>query len=50
MMSVGLHCRIIGKPSRAAGLRQFLEYATSRPNVWFARRIDIARWWMKNYP
>ena len=50
MMSVGLHCRIIGKPSRAAGLRQFLEYATSQPNVWFARRIDIARWWLENYP
>ncbi len=50
MMSVGLHCRIIGKPSRAAGLKQFLEYANSKPGVWFARRIDIARWWMEKYP
>jgi peptidoglycan/xylan/chitin deacetylase (PgdA/CDA1 family) len=50
MMSVGLHCRIIGKPSRAAALKQFLEYATQKPGVWFTRRIDIARWWMRKYP
>ena len=50
MMSVGLHCRIIGKPARAAALRQFLEYAKEKPDVWFARRIDIARWWLENYP
>ena len=50
MMSVGLHCRIIGKPSRAAALKEFLEYATQKPGVWFTRRIDIARWWLKQYP
>jgi len=50
MMSVGLHCRIIGKPSRSAALRQFLEYAKEKPGVWFARRIDIARWWREKYP
>jgi len=50
MMSVGLHCRIIGKPSRAAALRQFLEYLKSKPDVWVARRIDIARWWLEHYP
>ena len=50
MMSVGLHCRIIGKPSRSAALRQFLEYVKKRPGVWFARRIDIARWWLDKYP
>ncbi len=50
MMSVGLHCRIIGKPSRATGLRQFLQYASEKEGVWFARRVDIARWWLENYP
>ena len=50
MMSVGLHCRIIGKPARAAALRQFLEYAKSKPGVLFTRRVDIARWWLEKYP
>ena len=50
MMSVGLHCRIIGRPSRAVALRQFLEHGRGRPDVWFARRIDIARWWLEKYP
>ena len=50
MMSVGLHCRIIGKPGRAAGLDQFLKYASGKEDVWFARRLDIARWWKENYP
>ncbi len=50
MMSIGLHCRIVGKPARAAVLKRFLEYATSLPDVWFARRIDIARWWLDKYP
>ena len=50
MMSVGLHCRIVGRPSRIVALRQFLEYARGFPGVWFARRIDIARWWMQRYP
>lgn len=50
MMSVGLHCRIIGKPSRAYALDQFLKYASEKEGVWFARRLDIARWWLENYP
>ena len=50
MMSVGLHCRIIGKPSRAHGLDRFLKYASEKEEVWFARRLDIARWWRENYP
>ena len=50
MMSVGLHCRIIGKPGRAYGLKKFLEYASSTQDVWFARRLDIARWWLDHYP
>jgi len=50
MMSVGLHCRIIGKPGRASGLRKFLQYASEKEGVWFARRLDIAQWWLENYP
>ncbi len=50
MMSVGLHCRIAGRPARTVALRRFLEHATGRPGVWFARRIDIARWWRQRHP
>ncbi len=49
MMSIGLHCRIAGRPSRAVALQQFLEYAKGFSNVWFTRRVDIARWWLQNY-
>lgn len=45
MMSVGLHCRIVGKPGRAAALRKFLTYISDKPDVWVCRRIDIARHW-----
>ena len=50
MMSVGIHLRITGRPGRAKALEQFLDYTKGRENVWFARRIDIARWWLENYP
>jgi OHCU decarboxylase len=50
MMSVGLHCRLIGRPGKIAGLRRFLEYAQSREGVWFPRRIDIARHWAEAHP
>ena len=50
MMSVGLHCRITGRPSRSQAVEQFLEYARGFQGVWFARRLDIARWWLENYP
>ena len=50
MMSVGLHCRLIGRPGRITALKRFLEYAKSHCRVWFARRIDIARHWQKLYP
>jgi peptidoglycan/xylan/chitin deacetylase (PgdA/CDA1 family) len=49
MMSVGLHCRIVGRPGRAAGLDRFIKYAQSHAGVWFARRIDIARAWRAAY-
>ena len=50
MMSIGLHCRLIGRPGRIAALRRFLEYAKSHADVWFARRIDIAEHWAEAHP
>jgi putative urate catabolism protein len=50
MMSIGLHCRLVGRPGRLAALRRFLEYARSHQDVWFCRRIDIARHWHENHP
>ena len=50
MMSVGLHCRLVGRPGRAAALARFLEYALGHDDVWIARRIDIARHWREHYP
>lgn len=50
MMSVGLHCRIVGRPARAAGLKRFLAHLISHDRVWVARRIDIARHWLAVHP
>ncbi|MGR3805672.1 allantoinase PuuE [Marinibacterium profundimaris] len=50
MMSVGLHLRLAGHPGRALALANFIEYAKSFPDVWFARRIDIANHWIANHP
>ena len=50
MMSVGLHCRIAGRPARSMAVQRFLEYARGFPGVWFARRDEIARWWLERYP
>lgn len=50
MMSIGLHCRIIGRPARLQGLQQFLDYALSHDKVWFARRVEIARHWREHFP
>lgn len=50
MMSIGLHCRLIGRPGRVQALRRFLDYAKSHDSVWFARRIDIARHWHEHHP
>ncbi|GLQ06154.1 hypothetical protein GCM10007924_13750 [Sneathiella chinensis] len=49
MMSVGLHCRLVGRPGRIAALKRFIDYATAHEDVWFARRIDIARHWHENH-
>ncbi len=45
MMSVGLHCRLVGRPGRAAALARFLDYVQNHERVWWCRRIDIARHW-----
>jgi allantoinase len=50
MLSIGLHCRLAGRPGRVAALERFLEYVLQRENVWICRRIDIARHWMATYP
>ncbi len=49
MMSIGLHPRWIGQAGRASALREFIEYAQARGQVWFARRVDIANWWLQNH-
>jgi len=50
MMSVGLHCRISGRPGRFAALEAFLKYARSHDDVWFCRRVDVARHWHAEHP
>ena len=49
MMSIGLHCRLVGRPGRAAALEKFVKYVKGK-KIWVARRIDIARFWLKNHP
>lgn len=49
MMSVGLHCRLIGRPGRVMGLKRFIDYARSK-NVWFATRGQIAAHWREHHP
>ncbi|KXV63317.1 allantoinase PuuE [Gluconobacter oxydans] len=50
MMSVGLHCRLAGKPARAMGLLKFLEHIQKYEDVWVATRLDIARHWLSVHP
>lgn len=50
MMNIGLHCRLVGRPGRAAALERFLDYVQSHERVWCARRIDIARHWREHHP
>ena len=49
MMSVGLHCRLIGKPGRIQSLKKFIDYILKHEDVWICKRIDIAKHWIKNY-
>jgi len=50
MMSVGLHCRISGRPARTAALARFLDYAKGHEGVWICQRQEIARHWRKAHP
>ena len=50
MFSIGLHCRLIGRPGKIAGLQRFLDYAQGLDAVWFPRRLDIARHWAATHP
>jgi OHCU decarboxylase len=50
MLSVGLHCRLAGRPGRAAALARFLDYVQSHEKVWVATRLDIARHWIRTHP
>lgn len=50
MMSVGLHCRLVGRPGRIAALERFLDHALGHDDVWFCRRVDIARHWRDRHP
>ncbi len=50
MLSIGLHCRLIGRPGKIAALQRFIEYIQSYDDVWCARRIDIARHWKETHP
>ena len=49
MMSVGLHCRLIGRPGRVQSLKKFLDYVLKFNDIWICKRIDIAKHWIKNY-
>lgn len=50
MMSVGLHCRLIGRPGRAAALERFLDHVQQHDGVWICRRVEIARHWYDTHP
>ena len=49
MMSIGLHCRLIGRPGRVMALARFIDYVQGHEKVWIPRRIDIARHWIENH-
>ena len=50
MMSVGLHCRVVGRPGRAQALARFLDYVAEHDRVWIATRLDIAHHWYREHP
>jgi len=50
MLSIGLHCRLVGRPARAAALARFLDYVLGHEGVWITRRIDIAQHWKTVHP
>ena len=50
MMSIGMHCRLLGKPGRIGSLQRFLDHIEKHDHVWVCRRIDIARHWKQVHP
>jgi peptidoglycan/xylan/chitin deacetylase (PgdA/CDA1 family) len=50
MMSIGLHCRLAGRPGRAAAVAKFLKFLGKHDDVWLATRLDIARHWLQQHP
>jgi putative urate catabolism protein len=50
MMSVGMHCRLLGRPGRFRALQRFLDHVQRHDRVWVCRRVDIARHWIANHP
>lgn len=50
MLSIGLHCRLVGRPARIAGLARFLDYIQGHDRVWICRREDIAKHWIERHP
>ena len=50
MLSIGMHCRILGRPGRMRALQRFLDHLEKHERVWVTRRIDIARHWKKAHP
>jgi allantoinase len=50
MLSIGMHCRLLGRPGRFRALQRFLDHIQNHPDVWIARRIDIARHWHTHHP
>jgi peptidoglycan/xylan/chitin deacetylase (PgdA/CDA1 family) len=49
LMNVGIHVRISGRPGRTRALQRFLEYTSKKKDVWVARRVDVAEWWIRTY-
>ncbi|RYX91039.1 MAG: allantoinase PuuE [Comamonadaceae bacterium] len=50
MLSIGMHCRLLGRPGRIVALQRFLDHVQKQDNVWVCRRIDIARHWIEKHP
>lgn len=50
MMSIGLHCRLAGRPGRIQALKKFIDYVKSHDDIWFAKRVDIAHFWREHFP
>jgi allantoinase len=50
MLTIGMHCRVLGRPGRFRGLQRFLDHVAQHPHVWIPRRIDIARHWQQTHP